>query len=95
MEKLAQSHGCVQSHDEHKGSWQDEEVLKKYYNRANNIALTWDGENPVQGWYDKRYETGHYDAVVNNNRVGCFAVNKKVVTNLYRSYNTSLVDRLN
>jgi len=74
MEELAQSFGCVQSHAEHRGSWQDQEILNKYRNIAWNIALTWDGKKPVQGWYDKRYETGHYDAVVDNNRVGCSAV---------------------
>ena len=73
LEELAQSHGCVQSHDEHKGSWQDKEVLNKYRNRANNIALTWNGKKPIQGWYDDK-SSGHYDAVVNNNRVGCSAV---------------------
>ena len=71
MEALAQSFGCVRSHDAHKNSWQDEEILNKYLNIASNIQ-TGSGSSPsASGW---KTSPGHYANVVNNNRVGCSAV---------------------
>ena len=82
MEKLAQSHGCVRTHSDHQGTWQDKEILDTYYNRASNIACTggcresasnWSKAKPAQIWYEYRHQTGHYQAILNNNRVGCSA----------------------
>merc|ERR1712026_235179 len=83
MEELAQSHDCIRKHADHIGSWQDKEILNKYRNIEYNIACiggcppnssNWSREKPVDIWYEFRHKTGHYDTVLNNNRVGCSAV---------------------
>ena len=80
MEELAQSHGCVRTHADHSGSWQDDEILNKYFNIASIIACVggcresasnWSRAKPAQIWYEFRHQTGHYDTILNNNRVGC------------------------
>ena len=83
MEQLAQSHGCVRTHADHQGSWQDKEILDKYHNIASNIACApnpcrtsasnWSREKPAQIWYEFRHQTGHYNNILQNNRVGCSA----------------------
>ena len=71
MENLAKSHGCVSGHSQHSGSWQDEEILNEYSNVASNIACgSHLSDRNAQGWLQS---PGHYDNVVDNNRVGCSA----------------------
>merc|ERR1719350_782230 len=71
MEDLAKSHGCVSDHSQHQGSWQDEEILNKYFNRGSNIACASHlNDRNAQGW---RSSPGHLENIRNNNRVGCSA----------------------
>ena len=82
MEELAQHFSCVRSHSVHSGSPQDKEILRKYWNVGSIIACVggcreiysnWSREKPAQIWYEFRTRTGHYNAIMKNNRVGCSA----------------------
>ena len=71
MEDLAKSHGCMSDHSQHQDSWQDEEILNKYFNRGSNIACASHlNDRNAQGW---RSSPGHLENIRNNNRVGCSA----------------------
>ena len=71
LEILAKSHGCVSDHSQHQGSWQDEEILNKYFNIGSNIACASHlNDRNAQGW---RSSPGHLENIRDNNRVGCSA----------------------
>ena len=38
LEKLAQSHGCVKSHSDHRNSWQDKAALKNDLGRRKTLS---------------------------------------------------------
>ena len=38
LEKLAQSHGCVRSHSDHRNSWQDKAALKNDPGRRKTLS---------------------------------------------------------
>merc|ERR550532_1077651 len=61
LEELAQSHDCIRTHDDHKGSWQDKELDEMGWPYKQNIACkggcppnssNWSREKPVDIWYE-------------------------------------------
>ena len=82
LEKQAQSLGCVRSHADHMGSSQDKKIQSRYHNMAAVIACSggcretlsnWSRSKPAQIFYDFKDRTGHYEDIMQNNRVGCSA----------------------
>ena len=83
LEKLAQALGCIRTHADHLGSRQDKEAQTLSNNLAYIIACVggcpargggnWSRSKPAQIWYEFRHKTGHYKAILKNNRMGCSA----------------------
>ena len=83
LEELAQSLGCVRTHADHNGSRQDREAGSLNNNLSAVIACVggcpahgssnWSRSKPAQIWYEFRHKTGHYDAIMANDRMGCSA----------------------
>ena len=83
LEKLAHSLPCIRTHADHLGSRQDKEAQTLSNNLSYIIACVggcpargggnWSRSKPAQIWYEFRHKTGHYKAILKNNRMGCSA----------------------
>ena len=83
LEKLAQALGCIRTHADHLGSRQDKEAQTLSNNLSSIIACVggcpargggnWSRSKPAQIWYEFRHKTGHYNAIMANDRMGCSA----------------------
>ena len=85
MEKLAQSHGCITSHSQHRGTNADAAALQLASNAnggSGRIAsiIECSGEPCDAGhdhgsvWEDFRYKTNHYNRILENNVIGCASI---------------------
>ena len=84
LERLAQSHGCVTDHSQHKST--DAAALRLSSNANNgygNIEYIIEcagspcprGHDQGSVWEDYRYQTEHYNAILRNNVIGCASIN--------------------
>ena len=76
MEKFAQAQGCVKAHDDHSSGSSvgvRHHIIACVGGCEYGPGWSWSKSSPVQTWWDFRTRTGHFDAILKYNRVGCSA----------------------